>query len=237
MPQSSIPVAQINKQDIFIEAFGRKWHLHRTADLEQLWESMNEADFEDERIPYWAELWPSSLTLAYWLNENRDSIAHKACLDIGCGLGFTTLFAASLNARVFACDYELAALQNCALNTQLNCTPSPAWICMDWRRPALAALSLDFIWGGDIIYENRSMMPVLDLLRNCLAPTGIAWIAEPGRAIFRDFPVMANKFGFTFQKVFVSPVLSLYGNSPGGKVTIWEARRAVSESARHTGQY
>ena len=40
--------------------YKRQWQLSRAADLEQLWEAMtaDSRDFEDERLPYWTELWP-----------------------------------------------------------------------------------------------------------------------------------------------------------------------------------
>ena len=46
-----------------VNACGRDWTLERAADMEALWESMTEFT-EDERLPYWTELWPSSLVLA-----------------------------------------------------------------------------------------------------------------------------------------------------------------------------
>ena len=42
-----------------VNACGRDWTLERAADMEALWESMTEFT-EDERLPYWTELWPSS---------------------------------------------------------------------------------------------------------------------------------------------------------------------------------
>ena len=40
---------------------GRQWHLERAGDLESLWDAMDSDEFgEDERLPYWTELWPAS---------------------------------------------------------------------------------------------------------------------------------------------------------------------------------
>ena len=44
-----------------------------------LWESMTEFT-EDERLPYWTELWPSSLVLADWLYQRRESLRGQPCL-------------------------------------------------------------------------------------------------------------------------------------------------------------
>ena len=58
---------------ISVRAAGRLWRLSRAADLEQLWDAMTASpdDFDDERLPYWTELWPSSVALAGWLAQQR----------------------------------------------------------------------------------------------------------------------------------------------------------------------
>lgn len=95
-----------------VRACGRSWELTRAADLEQLWHAMTDdpRNFEDERLPYWTELWPSSVALAEWLALRREEIAGRPCLDLGCGLGLTALAGQWLGARVTAVDYEEAAL-------------------------------------------------------------------------------------------------------------------------------
>jgi len=53
-----------DREVIEVKTAGRIWKIERTADLETLWDSIGEDDFgEDERLPYWAELWPASVLL------------------------------------------------------------------------------------------------------------------------------------------------------------------------------
>ena len=80
-----------------VNACGRDWTLERAADMEALWESMTEFT-EDERLPYWTELWPSSLVLADWLYQRRESLRGQPCLDLGCGIGLTALVGAVAGA-------------------------------------------------------------------------------------------------------------------------------------------
>ena len=149
--------------EIAVNAAGRLWRLTRAADLEQLWDAMTDdpRNFEDERLPYWTELWPSSVALAGWLAERREEIAGRACLDLGCGLGLTALVGQWLGARVTAVDYEEDALRFARLNADRNAVAQPCWTVMDWRRPAVRARSMARIWGGDIMYEKRFVAPVL----------------------------------------------------------------------------
>ena len=62
-----------------VNVCGRDWTLERAADMEALWESMTEFT-EDERLPYWTELWPSSLVLADWLYQRRESLRGQPAL-------------------------------------------------------------------------------------------------------------------------------------------------------------
>lgn len=205
---------------------GRTWHLERAANLEELWDAMAEdADaFEDERIPYWTELWPSSLVLAEWLALRRADIAGRPCLDLGCGLGFTALVGQWLGARVLAMDYEEEALGFARRNAVTNAVPQPLWVLMDWRRPALGTGSFARIWGGDIMYEKRFVTPVLRLLEHALMPGGVAWVAEPGRSVYEAFRRALMQDGWTGRRVHSATV-----SSPDGQGTptigIWELTR------------
>ena len=93
---------------ISVRAAGRLWRLSRAADLEQLWDAMTASpdDFDDERLPYWTELWPSSVALAGWLAQQRQCIAGQHCQDIGCGLCLTAKLGQWLGAKMTALDYE-----------------------------------------------------------------------------------------------------------------------------------
>lgn len=213
----------IRNSQIRIQALGRQWLLDYSQNLEALWEAMDAADFEDERIPYWAELWPASLGLAQWLG--KVPIAGQICLDLGCGLGFTAMIGQYLGARVLAFDYSLEALKAAKLNCRLNGSPEPQFLAMDWRRPALAPHSIAYAFAGDILYEQRAFAPVLDLLDHSLQTAGKAWLAEPGRGIFRNFQVLAQERGWLLQKVFSLAVPSIPSRHQMLTTSIWEATK------------
>ena len=212
---------------IAVRAAGRLWRLERAADLEQLWEAMtaDPGNFEDERLPYWTELWPSSVALANWLERRKDEIRGRPCLDMGCGLGLTALTAQRLGAHVLAMDYEPEALRFAARNAVANATPSPLWAVMDWRRPAVRAGRLYRIWGGDIMYEKRFVAPVLRFLEHALAPDGLAWLAEPGRTVYDAFLHALHRSGWQGRPVCSETVEPLYAQPVPVTVRVWELRR------------
>ena len=206
---------------LHVTACGREWTLERAADMESLWEAMTDLD-EDERLPYWTELWPSSLALAEWLLVQRERIAGQPCLDLGCGIGFTALVGQWLGARVLGMDYIPEALHFARRNAVHNALPQPGWVVMDWRRPALKKGSIKYIWGGDIMYEQRFATPVLDFLDYALSADGVAWFAEPSRSVYDTFrSTLANRRWYG-KCVLEQPVNALYPQERPVPVRIWE---------------
>lgn len=210
-----------------VRACDRNWVLHRAASLEQLWDTMTEASsaFDDERLPYWTELWPASVALAQWLWLRKQDIAGKKCLDLGCGLGLTALVGQWLGAQVLGMDYERDALRFARRNADANAVSQPLWTVMDWRRPAIAQGCLDFLWGGDIMYERRFVTPVMDFLEWTLAPHGKAWIAEPCRNVYDSFRGELCKRGWAGKRIHEMPVDPIYAQPMRVTVHVWELSR------------
>lgn len=169
------------------EVEGRLWRLARPADLESLWDLLGQEQFgDDERLPYWVELWPAAVLLARFIAQRPEAVAGRACLDAGCGLGLPALVAAAAGARVLAFDYEPEALlyarRNAALNLRAG-EAAPLFAAMDWRCPAVARGGAEVILGADILYERRFFEPVAAFLDHALAPGGRIYIADPERSV------------------------------------------------------
>ena len=195
-----VAAERVEAEIVEAEVAGSVWRLARPADLETLWAAMGEAAQsgahsgaqsawdDDERLPYWVELWPAAVLLARFVARNPELVRGRFCLDAGCGLGLSALVAASAGGRVLGFDYEPEALvyarHNAALNRDLlGGFAAPLFAGMDWRRPAVARGSVDLLLGADILYERRFFEPVAALLDHALAPGGVAWIADPERSV------------------------------------------------------
>lgn len=157
---------------------------------------------EDERLPYWADLWTSSLELARWCLEESD-LNTKRVLELGCGLGLAGIAAAKAGARVTFSDYEEVALDFSRCNARRN-LPSNVYdrqldfLQLDWRTvPPLEPF--DVIIGADIVYERRNFFPLVDVLTTLLRPEGIAVFTEPGRSIGTQFFALLRDEGFTLE--------------------------------------
>jgi predicted nicotinamide N-methyase len=122
-------------------------------------------------MPYWAELWPSGLALARALPSD---IAGRNVVELGCGLGVPSLVAAARGARVTAIDWAADAIELLRANAARNRLELDARVA-DWR--AFEG-RYDLVLAADVLYEQRNVEPLLELLPR-LAPE--VWLAEPGR--------------------------------------------------------
>ena len=207
------------KHDLIeIQISGQKWLIKRPADLETLWTEMDELD-QDERIPYWVEVWPASKLLGEWLIKNKQNIRGKPCLDLGCGLGLTSLIASKLQARVIALDYIWQALYFGRQNSLLNDVPSPLWVQMDWRKPGFKEKSFDYILGSDVFYERRFFEPISRLFDRFLAPGGKIWLGDPDRTVSRDVWTRFKSLGWQVRKIVSQKIKCI---SQKATVNLWE---------------
>lgn len=159
----------------------QKYLLERPADLESLWESMDQEDFgEDERIPYWVELWPAAIQLAEWIAKHPEECRGVRCLDLGCGLGLCTCVAAQASARVVGMDLERDAVRYTRRNLTGN-NASGSIVQMDWRMCGFKPGSFSLILAADVAYEKRFLEPLVSLVRQCLAPGGTILLSTPQR--------------------------------------------------------
>src|SRR3954470_17581177 len=80
---------------------------------------ISEEDFiRDERMPYWADLWPSSLMLSRaMVNESGKG---ARLLELGCGAGLVSVAAVIAGYDVLATDYYDDALLFTRLNVERN---------------------------------------------------------------------------------------------------------------------
>jgi predicted nicotinamide N-methyase len=176
-----------------VEVGDRTYYILHPASADAL---LDEADFErDERLPYWAELWPSAIALARYLS--RENLAGRRAIELGCGVGFPTVVVLSRGAKVLATDYHEAALDFAAHNARINVGRRPETTLLDWHAPEAERLgTFDLVFAADVLYERRNVPALAKLVPGLLAPDGEAIFADPRR---RDAPLfleLMDKRGF-----------------------------------------
>jgi predicted nicotinamide N-methyase len=157
---------------------------------------IDEGDFDrDERLPYWAELWPSALALARYLSK-RD-LAGARVIELGCGVGLPTILALARGARVLATDHYEAALDFTAHNARANLGLEPDSALLDWREPDIEGIgTFDLVIAADVLYERKNAAALADLVPKLLAPGGEAIFADPSRDEAPVFLEAVESLGF-----------------------------------------
>jgi predicted nicotinamide N-methyase len=179
-----------------LDVHGMPVRVTRIADFEGLLEDLDPITFaEDERLPYWAELWPAAVAMAHYIAQ-RLPLAGRRVLELGCGLGLVGVVAALQGARVLCTDYEEAALAFARHNARHNACAQVRFRCMDWRRPALRR-RYDYLLASDVIYEARNFAPLVVILQRYLARGGTAVFSEPGRVNAVPFFALVRQYGLT----------------------------------------
>jgi len=138
---------------------------------------VSEEDFAgNEFLPYWAELWAAGRALAETVVVS--SLRSASVLEIGCGLALPSFAAALAGGRVVASDWSASALEAVSSNAALNDVVVDT-MQLDWFSPPSDLPYFDLVLAADVLYEERNVAALLDLLpglgRSVL-------LADPGRA-------------------------------------------------------
>ena len=139
-------------------------------------------DGEELHLPYWAELWDSSLAIIEFLAETlpvRFDVPKLSVLDLGCGMGLTGTVAAALGARVMFADLEPEALLFARLNA-IEFEDRIRTRRLNWQRARLTE-QFDLIIGADILYDKTQWTYLEPFWRGHLKCGGSVLLGEPGR--------------------------------------------------------
>src|SRR3984957_12195173 len=164
---------------------------------------ISEADYVmDERLPYWADLWPSSHVLAARVLE--DTPARGRAMELGCGLGLVTIAALRAGYDVLATDYYAQALEFTQENVRRALARDVTTQLVDWTAPPPLD-PFDLVLAADVLYEHRYGPVVADMLGHALGPAGRALVADPGRIGVADFFAALPDFGLRLASEEVRP--------------------------------
>jgi predicted nicotinamide N-methyase len=166
-----------------VQIGGRDIDLLSPANADDL---ISEDDYvKDERLPYWADLWPSAQILAGEVRTMR--LAGQRVLELGCGLGLVAIAAAMAGADVTATDYYDDAILFASLNVAEATGRTISARMVDWTAMPDDLGRFDVVLTSDVLYEPRYAALVAGAITATVARGGEAIIADPGRIACEDF--------------------------------------------------
>jgi predicted nicotinamide N-methyase len=156
---------------------------------------IDEAEFErDERLPYWADLWPSGRVLADYVAQLAGDA--RSLLELGCGAGLVAVAAVRAGFDVTASDYDDDALTFTRVNVLASCGVDVGTRNLDWRVLPRDTGRFAYVVGADVLYERAHASLVARAFDVLLASRGIGIVADPGRIAAPAFIEECRSLGF-----------------------------------------
>lgn len=156
---------------------------------------IDEDEFEaDERLPYWADVWPSARVLAARLLGERG--AGRSLLELGCGSGVGAVAARRAGFAVTITDYYADALHFARANCwRLTGREPDAARLVDWRAFPDDLGHFDLVAASDVLYERPYAALVARAFARTLARGGLGLLTDPGRIFAPAFVDAAHDLG------------------------------------------
>jgi predicted nicotinamide N-methyase len=184
-----------NLTNIKLDLGGQHIVITSVANSYDLLDNISDEEFlKDEQMPYWAEVWPSSIVLSRFILESLN-VEGASCIELGAGVGVVSVAAALGGAHVLCTDISDEALDFIRLNALGNKVDLDI-ARLDWRHITLPG-KFDYVFAADVLYERRNHLPILHALDQLLKPGGKAIIGDPERQIASPFFDMLRENNFS----------------------------------------
>ncbi len=143
-------------------------------------------------------VWQSSEVLAHLLFDYE--IAGKRILEVGCGIGLTSLMLNHRLANITATDYHPEAEQFLLENTLLNKGRSIPFVRTGWGDRESNLGEFDLIVGSDLLYEGDHVNLLSDFINQHAKIHCKVIIVDPGRSYHARFSKKMITLGYSHRQ-------------------------------------
>lgn len=144
--------------------------------------------------PLFGVVWPAGLALAEAMS--RFPIAGKNILELGCGIGLSSLVLARRGANITACDHHPLAEEFLRHNTELNGLAPIVFHNAAWLGPNPLLGRYDLIIGSDLLYERDHAALLAGFINHHANPAAQVLLADPGRGYVSPFSALMTAQGY-----------------------------------------
>jgi predicted nicotinamide N-methyase len=174
------------------------YHVRALRDRQQFSDPDGQAEragISSASWPMFGVVWPAGLALA----EAMSSLAidGRSILEVGCGLGLSSMVLKRRQADITASDHHPLAEEFLRHNTDLNDLPPIVFRNAPWEGPNPTLGRFDLIIGSDLLYEREHPALLAAFLARHAKPAAQVILADPGRSRCGQFGTMMAAQGYT----------------------------------------
>jgi predicted nicotinamide N-methyase len=184
-------------RDVPVSIGGTQYTIRALSDLHQFSDPHGDADRAGISSANWClfgQVWPAGIVLAEALAA-RD-LRGKRILEIGCGLGLSSLVMQRAGGDVTASDYHPLAEKFLHENAALNGVDPPRYVDLPWDSNLPDLGDFDLIVGADVLYERSHAALLLGVVARHGADAGEVLLADPGRGNSGAFATGMRGLGY-----------------------------------------
>ncbi|MGM0518947.1 MAG: class I SAM-dependent methyltransferase [Campylobacterota bacterium] len=146
--------------------------------------------------PLFGVIWPSSEVLANLMYDY--DIKDKKILEVGCGIGLSSLLLNHKKANITATDYHPEVQAYLLENTKLNNDSEIPFVRTSWEDDYNKQLGkFDLIIGSDLLYESNHITLLSKFINSHAKDKCEVIIVDPGRKMQSKFGKIMETYGFT----------------------------------------
>lgn len=153
------------------------------------------AGISEAAWPLFGILWPAGLALAQEMS--RIPLAGRRILEVGCGLGLSSLVLRMRGADITACDHHPLAGEFLRHNARLNGLAPIAFHEAPWHGRNARLGRFDLIIGSDLLYERDHPSLLSGFLSRHATAAGHVILADAGRGYRGRFSSQMRAQGYS----------------------------------------
>jgi predicted nicotinamide N-methyase len=185
-------------RELVIRLGDHDYRIRALSDLQQFADPQLLADHVGISSALWSlfgQVWPAGRVLAEAMSSH--DIVGKRILELGCGLGLSSLVLQQRQANITASDHHPLAESFLRHNAAQNQLLAIEYCDLRWEVPHATLGRFDLIIGSDILYESgHADLLAAMVLRHAL-PDAEVLITDPGRGNSAPFTRALARQGFS----------------------------------------
>jgi len=199
---TGVPMPGYRTRKLVVRLGGHDYTIRALSDLQQFADPLGIAEKLGISSAQWSlfgQVWPSGRVLAEAMCTF--DIVGKRILEIGCGLGLSSLVLQRRKADITASDQHPLAQSFLAFNARLNELPELPYRGLSWATPDTGLGRFDLMIGSDILYERDHIEQLASLLQRHAVASAEIVFTDPGRGNSAPFTRALAKQGYQVTEV------------------------------------